>query len=94
MIDFSSLKTALDRLASEDIFVGTSSWKYPGWIGQLYQPERYKFRGKFSKSRFQDSCLEEYADIFDLEAKRDVIVNSTFGPIKFYRKNTVVLGDH
>ena len=73
MIDFSSLKTALDRLASEDIFVGTSSWKYPGWIGQLYQPERYKFRGKFSKSRFQDSCLKEYADIF-----RTVCVDASY----------------
>ncbi|MEO1826557.1 MAG: DUF72 domain-containing protein [Roseibacillus sp.] len=64
MIDLSSLKVSLDQLVHQDIFVGTSSWKYPGWIGQLYQSSRYKHRGKFSKSRFQDSCLEEYSEIF------------------------------
>ena len=64
MIDFSALKIALAQLAHEGIFVGTSSWKYPGWIGQLYQPDRYQYRGRLSKSRFQDSCLEEYAEIF------------------------------
>ena len=64
MIDLSSLKVSLDLLAHQDIFIGTSSWKYPGWINQLYQSDRYEYRGKFSKSRFQDSCLEEYGETF------------------------------
>ena len=64
MIDFPHLKTVLDQLAGERIFVGTSSWKYPGWIGQLYHPDRYEFRGKFSNSRFERSCLKEYSQIF------------------------------
>ena len=64
MIDLSSLKVSLDLLADQDIFIGTSSWKYPGWISQLYQSDRYEYRGRFSKSRFEDSCLEEYGGIF------------------------------
>jgi uncharacterized protein YecE (DUF72 family) len=54
----------LARLASQGIFVGTSSWKYPGWLGQLYSPERYEYRGKIAKSRFEKSCLDEYAEVF------------------------------
>jgi len=28
-------RAALD-FASQGVFLGTSSWKYPGWRGQLY----------------------------------------------------------
>lgn len=55
---------ALADLAARKIFVGTSSWKYEGWLGQLYTPERYEYRGKVAKSRFEADCLEEYAQIF------------------------------
>jgi uncharacterized protein YecE (DUF72 family) len=58
------LSPALASLAKGDIFVGTSSWKYPGWLGQLYTPERYEYRGKVAKSRFERDCLEEYAEVF------------------------------
>ena len=34
-------KAALDELARNGVFVGTSSWKYPGWCGQLYDDQRY-----------------------------------------------------
>ncbi len=44
--------------------MGTSSWKYPGWRGQLYDEEKYVTRGKFSESRFNRECLAEYADVF------------------------------
>jgi len=30
------LAAAVSALARENVFVGTSSWKYEGWIGQVY----------------------------------------------------------
>jgi uncharacterized protein YecE (DUF72 family) len=51
-------------LASQGVFIGTSSWKYPGWRGQLYDTARYEWRGKFAKSRFEKNCLAEYAEVF------------------------------
>lgn len=30
-------------LAAQGVFIGTSSWKYPGWIGMLYDPARYEY---------------------------------------------------
>ena len=58
------LREALTQLADQNVFVGTSSWKYPGWLGQLYDEQRYIYRGRFSESRFERDCLEEYAQIF------------------------------
>jgi uncharacterized protein YecE (DUF72 family) len=52
------------ELAAGGIFIGTSSWKYPGWLGTLYDESRYLWRGKFAKSRFERSCLGEYAEVF------------------------------
>lgn len=59
-----SLAPALVRLAERGILLGTSSWKYPGWCGLVYERERYVFRGEFSDTRFQQRCLEEYAETF------------------------------
>ena len=64
MLDARTIKPSLDALAQAGIFMGTSSWKYPGWMGQLYTAERYTYRGKVSKSRFEKHCLEEYSGIF------------------------------
>ena len=55
---------ALAKLAAEGVFIGTSSWKYSGWFGQLYERDRYIWRGKFSKARFERNCLAEYAQVF------------------------------
>lgn len=60
----SDLKQALAALAERNVFIGTSSWKYPGWAGMLYDEQRYLYRGKFAESRFERDCLEEYAQIF------------------------------
>jgi uncharacterized protein YecE (DUF72 family) len=30
------MKTA--ELAAQGVFIGTSSWKYEGWLNQLYTP--------------------------------------------------------
>lgn len=53
------------RLARDaNLFLGTSSWKYEGWLGQIYDEDRYLTRGKFSRKRFESDCLGEYAAVF------------------------------
>jgi uncharacterized protein YecE (DUF72 family) len=73
MLALAPLRERLGELASRNIFVGTSSWKYEGWLGQLYSPVRYEYRGKIAKTRFEAECLSEYADIF-----RTVCVDAGF----------------
>ena len=51
-------------LAAQGVYVGTSSWKYPGWCGMIYDPVRYEYRGKFAEARFKRNCLAEYAEVF------------------------------
>jgi|ERR1041385_8144803 uncharacterized protein YecE (DUF72 family) len=51
-------------LASQGVYIGTSSWKYDGWFGRLYSPARYEYRGKVAKTRFERNCLGEYAEVF------------------------------
>lgn len=58
------LTEKLRRAAAAGVWFGTSSWKYPGWLGQIYTEERYLTRGRFSQKRFEDSCLAEYAEVF------------------------------
>ena len=55
---------AAAELAAKGVYVGTSSWKYEGWFGQLYTPARYEYRGKVAKARFERDCLQEYAEVF------------------------------
>lgn len=62
--DRDSLAAKLKRLAGRNVFLGTSSWKYPGWLGTLYERERYVWRGRFSNARFERDCLSEYAQVF------------------------------
>jgi len=62
--DRQKLAEALRRLAADNIFIGTSSWKYEGWCGQIYTRERYLVRGAFSEKLFQSQCLREYAETF------------------------------
>ena len=62
--DRDDFRARLKSLAARNIFMGGSSWKYEGWIGQIYTRSRYESRGRFSKKRFEDTCLSEYASIF------------------------------
>jgi uncharacterized protein YecE (DUF72 family) len=62
--DRDGLRSQLAALAAQGVFLGTSSWKYPGWLGLVYTEQRYRFRGKFSQTRFDQTCLVEYAEIF------------------------------
>src|SRR5207248_2259625 len=54
----------LVSLAARGVFIGSSSWKYPGWRGMLYQEDRYIWQGRFSESRFGQLCLGEYSEVF------------------------------
>ena len=60
----SQLQSVAKRLAADGIFIGTSSWKYRGWAGLLYDEQRYCYRGKFAETRFERDCLTEYAEVF------------------------------
>jgi len=62
--DRDKLKAALGALAPQGIYLGTSSWKYAGWRGQLYDEARYVYRGRLAESRFERNCLTEYAEVF------------------------------
>jgi len=62
--DCVQMRTKIAALASRGVFIGTSSWKYPGWRGLLYDEARYVYRGKFAVSRFEKNCLAEYAEVF------------------------------
>jgi uncharacterized protein YecE (DUF72 family) len=56
----------LGKLAEQEIFIGTSSWKYPGWLGSIYTQDRYQTRSKHSKKKFEASCIAEYGEVFPI----------------------------
>ncbi|MCX6622047.1 MAG: DUF72 domain-containing protein, partial [Acidobacteria bacterium] len=58
------LRDKLAALAGEGVYFGTSSWKYEGWLGQIYTPERYFTRGRLSHKKFEAGCLAEYGEVF------------------------------
>src|SRR5579863_3574685 len=62
--DRAGLAARLRALAGQNIWIGTSSWKYEGWLDQIYSRERYTTRGRFSQQKFQAECLAEYAETF------------------------------
>ena len=64
--DKAALAVRLRSLAAQNIWIGTSSWKYPGWLDQIYSRDRYATRGKFSQKRFEAECLAEYAETFPI----------------------------
>lgn len=58
------LAPKLRALAKDGVYFGTSSWKFEGWLGSIYSEDRYRTRGKLSKKKFDELCLEEYALTF------------------------------
>jgi uncharacterized protein YecE (DUF72 family) len=62
--DRERMKHRAAALAAQGVYVGTSSWKYEGWLDQLYTPARYEYRGKVAAKRFERDCLAEYAEVF------------------------------
>ena len=66
LFDRARLASRLDELRRSEIYIGTSSWKYEGWLDQIYTRERYKTRGRFSTKHFEQECLAEYAEVFPI----------------------------
>jgi uncharacterized protein YecE (DUF72 family) len=62
--DRDQLAGKLRALAARGVYLGTSSWKYPGWFGSIYERDRYVWRGRFSEARFERNCLAEFAQTF------------------------------
>jgi uncharacterized protein YecE (DUF72 family) len=62
--DREQMQARAAELAIQGVYVGTSSWKYEGWMGQLYSPQCYEYRGKVARTRFERDCLAEYAEVF------------------------------
>jgi len=58
------LRDDVKHWAGRGVFFGGSSWKYEGWVGQIYSASRYQTRGKFSLRKFETTCLEEYAAFY------------------------------
>ena len=42
------LAPKLHALAKRGVFFGTSSWKYPGWVGPIYSHNRYVTNKRFT----------------------------------------------
>jgi len=63
-LDREQLAARLRALAARGVYLGTSSWKYPGWFGIIYERDRYVWRGRFSEARFERNCLSEFAQTF------------------------------
>jgi len=61
-----SLASKLRALAVEEVYFGTSSWKYEGWLGSIYRADHYETRGKFSRKKFEAECLRDYARVFPI----------------------------
>lgn len=72
-IDRDQLAAQAQALAARGVYLGTSSWKYEGWLSQLYTAGRYEYRGKVAKTRFERDCLTEYAEVF-----RSVCVDAAY----------------
>jgi uncharacterized protein YecE (DUF72 family) len=70
----------LRALAAESLYFGTSSWKYPGWLGSIYSDERYRSRRGFSQKTFDAQCLTEYAETFPM-------VGGDFSFYRFYEES-------
>ena len=64
MLNRQELADQAASLTVQGVYVGTSSWKYPGWCGMLYDRAGYEYRGKFAETRFRRDCLAEYAEVF------------------------------
>ena len=62
--DRERMRRRAGELAARGVYLGTSSWKYEGWLNQLYTAARYEYRGKLARSRFARDCLVEYAEVF------------------------------
>jgi uncharacterized protein YecE (DUF72 family) len=54
----------LTALAERGVYIGTSSWNYPGWVGQVYLGDYSGPRKSFVKSRFEAANLHDVSRVF------------------------------
>src|SRR5947199_23451 len=52
------MDSRLASLREKHVYIGTSSWKYPGWKGLIYK-KPYR-----TEKEFNETCLVEYAENF------------------------------
>ena len=71
-LDRERLKSRLTHLASQNIFIGTSSRKCSGWCSLLYDEAKYAWRGKFAEKRSCRNSLAKAA-AFGLLRYRSVV---------------------
>ena len=64
MFTIAEYKPKLDALAKRDIWIGTSSWNYEGWVGQVYCGDYSGARKDFVASKFRERTLEDLAKVF------------------------------
>ena len=73
MFNRSEIRSRIQSLASKNVFIGTSSWKYPGWCGMIYDEGRYLTRGKFTIGYGRDAAdvaLTSYYGALELTAMK------------------------
>ena len=75
--DRDALAARLKDLAARHIYIGGSSWKYEGWLGQIYNRSNYLTRGRFSQKRFEAECLTEFAETFPIVFKNNNSASAT-----------------
>lgn len=60
--DYALLRQRLVDGAAQGVYLRTSSWKYPGWLGTVYDsPGNLGRGGMVSESQLDRTCLAEYA---------------------------------
>ncbi len=74
-LDRDRLRDRLSALASHSIFIGGSSWKYEGWLGQIYSRSRYQVGGRFSRKLFDESCLSQSPRFFPRSAAISLFIS-------------------
>lgn len=62
--NLADFRSRVASLKERSVWIGTSSWKYTGWLDQIYSRRRYVTRGRFSKKQFETQCVSEYAETF------------------------------
>jgi hypothetical protein len=75
--DREQLKQSAASPAASGVFIGTSSWKYPGWRGMLYDESRYVWRDKVAEPSFEKYCLN--TELFECAFFRPLMSKGTSG---------------
>ncbi len=45
------------------VYLGTSSWRYPGWCGLLYDEDRYLWGTHFSTTQASQPCSRHHCRV-------------------------------